>query len=182
MNKTANYNLNLPSGSDVIDIDIINDNTQKIDNTLNVLSKEVEPIETSETLNIISASGIAEFYHGTATATCFLDHVKTTWGKAVFGQSYGKYNTSAGAFNALRITLYVKNGIIYWDEYYNGEYTPETAIDIGRAECVSDEIGNTKCTFDYVNNEPDLAQVLSLRQSIISLMARVQILEEGVIS
>lgn len=41
MNKTNNYKLNLPSGSDVIDIGVLDENFEKIDNSLTGLDSKI---------------------------------------------------------------------------------------------------------------------------------------------
>lgn len=178
MNKTYHYQLNLPSGSDIIDVGVLDNNFRQIDSIFHGLSEELEPIETSDALDIISASGNPSFYHGAAPAMSLLDNVKTTWGAAVFGQSHGTYSAHEGDVIDLYITLSVKNGTVYWDEYYNAADVPADSIYIGAATCVR-ENADTTCSFNYVNDTYGQIKKLSLREAIIDLRAKIELLGKG---
>lgn len=178
MNNTYYYKLKLPSGDDIIDVTDLNDNFKQIDRMFYDVSKDLEPIEASDTLDIISASGNPSFYHGTPTALCLLSSVKTTWGEAEFGESHGTYSPQAGKTIELYITLRVKDGAVYWDEYYDSADAPEERIYIGEAVCVQQN-ADTVCSFSFTNDSYGEMKYLSLREAIIDLRAKVELLRKG---
>ena len=90
MNYTSNYKFKLPSATDVIDITVLNSNFADIDKKIAETEQKTAPIQLSDTLEIVSASGTVSFYHGTLTPfNSILNSVKTTWGDAVFRNKYG---------------------------------------------------------------------------------------------
>lgn len=177
MNNSYYYKLKLPEDSDIIDVNDLNDNFKKIDDMFYDVSNDLEPIETSDTLDLISALGDPSFYHGTPTATHLLDSVKTTWGEAEFGESHGTYSPQLGRTIELYITLRVKDGVVYWDEYYDYAGAPDDRIYIGAAVC-EQKYGDTTCSFSYINDDYGAIKYLSLREAIIDLRAKLELLRK----
>lgn len=178
MKQTSNYKLNLPEANDDIDITVLDENFKKIDTELKRYSKEIEPITTSNALEVISASGEAIFYHFTASRYSLLDEVQTTWGAAEFRERHGDYHTKVGSVNDLYIHIYTESGKIYWDEYYEDVNLPENTVYIGQANVIS-MVSDSKCSFSYTNHNYGQPRELSLRQAIVELISQVEILRKG---
>lgn len=178
MDYTSNYRFKLPSETDVIDITVLNSNFVDIDKKLAENEQKTVPIQISDTLDIISASGNVSFYHGMITSAfnSVLQSVKTTWGDAVFRNKYGTISPSAGSKITLAITIEIVDGLIYWDEYYNGENGGE--IVIGTTTITQTSTGDTTGSFRYVNDEVSASKTLELREAIIELAQQIQALRK----
>lgn len=137
----------------------------------NVLDNDYGDVTLGNTLEVVSATGSPGFYHFTPSANHLLDTVITTFGKAEFGEAYGNYSAQVGQTISLYITLRIKNGVVYWDEYYNNS---EGDIYIGTATVVQN-YADSKATFSYYNDE-FTAKTMSMRNAIIELANQIQIL------
>ena len=177
MDYTSNYKLKLPSKTDIIDITVLNSNFSDIDAKLAETEKKINTVQLSDTLDIVSASGTISFYHGTLIPfTSMLQSVKTTWGDAVFRNKYGTVSASANSKIELAVTLEVENGVIYWDEYYNGESGGE--ITIGTTTLTQTSTGDTTGSFSYINDETSEPKTLELRDAILELAQQIQALRK----
>mgnify|MGYP006939892238 CR=1 FL=1 len=178
MKQTSNYKFNLPEDSDTIDINKINDNFTKIDSKLKECENALTPVTFPKLLDVIYASGSQTFYHGTMSGffdtMSMLSEVNTTFGKAVFGKHYGTFNPSRGSSISLSIMLYVEQGQIKWDEYYNT--SKEGAIMIGTA-IAQDSGGDTKFVFSYVNDYPCDDKTYTVRDAIVELAMLIRLMK-----
>lgn len=129
MKYTSNYKFKLPEQTDTINIDDLNENTKQIDNKLKTLENKATAVTLSNTFEVVSAMGTVSFYHGTTSGfSHILSSVTTTFGDAVYRSSYGTISASAGSTITLAITIEIVDGVIYWDEYYNGYSGGEITI------------------------------------------------------
>lgn len=177
MDYTSNYKLRLPSKEDIIDISVLDTNFYIIDENLARIDKKIEAVELSNTLEVVTATGGIEFYHGSLTQfDSILQKVTTTWGDAVFRNKYGTVSASAGSVISLSITIEVLDGVIYWDEYYNGENGGE--IFIGATALSQTSGGNTKASFSYTNDEATETKKLELKDAILELARQIQALRK----
>lgn len=177
MNYTSNYKLKLPEKTDIIDITVLNSNFNTIDAKLAAMEKKIGTVQLSDTLDVVSASGTISFYHGTLIPfTSMLQSVSTTWGDAVFRNKYGTVSASAGSRITVAIRLEVVGGVIYWDEYYNGESGGEITIDTTTLTQTS--TGDTTGLFNYVNDEASEPKTLELRDAILELAQQIQALRK----
>ena len=177
MNYTSNYKFKLPSATDVIDITVLNSNFADIDKKIVQNEQKTAPIQLSDTLEIISASGTVSFYHGTLTPfTSILNSIKTTWGDAVFRNKYGTISPSVGSTISLSIAIEVVDGVIYWDEYYND--TDGGEFSIGTATLTKTSTGDTTCSFNYINDDTGESKKLELREAVLELAKQIQALRK----
>lgn len=81
MDKTKNYSLNLPAESDIIDVNVLNENFTAIDAQMSVMQtkmeSELKTVTMSNSVEVISASGKTSFYHGTTSG--FMDDIHRCW-------------------------------------------------------------------------------------------------------
>lgn len=177
MDYTSNYKFKLPAKTDVIDITVLNSNFSAIDTKLAALEKKVDTVQLSDTLEVVSASGTISFYHGTMISfDSILQNVSTTWGDAVFRNKYGTVSASAGSSISVYITLEVVEGVIYWDEYYNG--TDGGEIFIGSTTLIQTSTGDTTGSFSYTNDDAAEPKTLELREAILELAQQIQALRK----
>lgn len=177
MNYTSNYKLKLPEKTDIIDITVLNSNFNTIDAKLAAMETKIGTVQLSDTLDVVSARGTISFYHGTLIPfTSMLQSVSTTWGDAVFRNKYGTVSASAGSRITVAIRLEVVGGVIYWDEYYNGESGGEITIDTTTLTQTS--TGDTTGSFNYVNDEASEPKTLELRDAILELAQQIQALRK----
>lgn len=141
-------------------------------NSVNSITKNTEPIMVSNTLDVISAKGSSSL-DDTVTdrnMSGILYEVMTTWGKATHGKDHGTFELRDGNTVMLSIRLYVENGVIYWDEYYD-DYSSDLTY-LGE-ETMYGHRGDSVVSFDYTNETPGVSQEMSLREAVVDLMTRV---------
>ncbi len=178
MKYTSNYKFKLPEQTDTINIDDLNENTEQLDSKIKELENKTATVTLSNTFEVVSASGTASFYHGTTSGfSHILSSVSTTFGNAVYRNSYGSISASAGSRIVLAITLEIVDGVIYWDEYYNGYSGGE--ISIGTVTLTQTATGDTTGTFSYVNDEASESKELDVRDAILELAQQIQALRTG---
>ena len=102
-----------------------------------------------------------------------LTNVSTTFGEATFGESHGLPNCAQGSTTEIYVYLYIKNGVVMWDEWYNGydaDYGGDTMFDIGAYTAVYDSATqNDGFYVNYVNDSAGADETYSLREAIIEL-------------
>ena len=175
MNTTTNYNLKLPSDSDIIDVSVLDENFNTIDSVLKNHEDELEPITLANSLEVLAAGGTTNFYHGTDSGvTKLLSNVRTSFGNAVFRNLYGTINASANSNNSLYIAIEAVNGVIYWDEYCNYPDYPVNAVFVGR-EQVTQNGADTTTSFSYSNSGSG-SNEFSIRDAIVELAMQIQAL------
>lgn len=177
MKYTSNYKLKLPEQTDTINIDDLNENAKQIDSKLKTLENKATAVTLSNTFEVVSAMGTAQFYHGTTSGfSHILSSVTTTFGDAVYRGNYGTISASAGSTITLAITIEIVDGVIYWDEYYNGSDGGE--ISIGSATLTQTSTGDTTGSFRYINDDASKSKTLELRDAIIELAQQIQALRK----
>lgn len=178
MKYTSNYKMKLPEQTDTINIDDLNENTKQLDSKVKELENKTATVTLSNTFEVVSASGTVSFYHGTMSGfSHILSSVITTFGNAVYRNSYGTITASAGSTISLAITLEIVDGVIYWDEYYNGFSGGD--INIGSVTLTQTSTGDTTGTFSYVNDEASELKELEVRDAILELAQQIQALRTG---
>ena len=181
MKYTQNYKMKLPEQPDKINIDDLNDNTKTIDAKIDELENKTATVTLSNTFEVVSASGTATFYHGTTSGfSHILSSVVTTFGEAVYRNSYGSFSATAGSTISLAITLEIVDCVIYWDEYYNSYEGGE--ISIGSVTLTQTSTGDTSGTFSYTNDDASESKELELRDAILELAQQIQNLRKGMIN
>lgn len=178
MEYTSNYKMKLPEQTDTINIDDLNENTKKLDTKIKTLENKTATVTLSNTFDVVSASGTVSFYHGTMSGfSHILSSVVTTFGNAVYRNSYGAVSPTAGSNISLAITLEIIDGVIYWDEYYNGFTGGEIAI--GTVTLTQTTTGDTTGTFSYINNEASQSKEFEVRDAILEIAQQIQALRTG---
>lgn len=177
MKYTSNYKFKLPEQTDTINIDDLNENTKQIDSKLKILEDKAAAVTLSNTFEIVSAMGTVSFYHGTTSGfSHILSSVTTTFGDAVYRGSYGTVSASAGSTITLAISIEIVDGVIYWDEYYNGYSGGE--ISIGTVTLTQTATGDTTGTFSYINDDASESKELEVRDAILELAQQIQALRK----
>ncbi len=152
MKYTTNYNLKKPEGTDIVNIDDLNDNVDILDNNINSLSKQINNLSSYATANgtntyTATIAGITTLTEGfsakikftnTNTGACTLN-INGLGAKSILK---GNGNAlSSGNIKAGQICNLVYNGINFQLLGEGGEYGTATASDVLSGKTIGTDAG-----------------------------------------
>lgn len=194
MRQSANYKWNLPEDEDEIDVEDLNTVFTAVDEKLKTHDEELEPVELSSTLKVVSAEGafsVSVDESGIITSS-LISKVNTTWGPAECKQIAYPETVPYSDTIYVYIKVYFSNGKLYYDEYQVTGGPGETAaqqngaIEIGQAHISPsgkfDDVYLVDFEFDDesadAGSESDMV-TMSVRDAILYLMGRIQSMQGG---
>ncbi len=130
----------------------------------------------SGSLAVVSAYGYTKLYHYAFTGwidgeSRLISEVQTTFGAATFGKSVGEPNGGFGSSTRVYVRLYVKDGEVFWDEYYDSipsDVSADEVTDIGSFTVTNTPYADGCITVGYSGN-PQYDEDLTLAGAIIKL-------------